>query len=199
MLKLAARLALALIFIGAALTAVIPRVFPNSPNAPDYWNAFGFGACDLPCYAGIRLGDAEFDRTVERLEEHVENVTQSALVVGETIYFQAAAHGHDLTGSISFVQGRVVALSLGTDVPVDLLLTAFGAPDCVLIIPNAMDDWWYWYLPDAVITAQMNDHQQPQTATADYMTIVPLGDSSGCDVTLMTPWRGFAPSWVYRN
>lgn len=197
MLKLAARLTFAITLISTVLTAVIPHVFPHSPDVPDYWNAFGFGVCDLPCYAGIRLGDEGFDRALRRLEQHVENFTQSALVVGETIYFQAAAQGHDLTGSISFVRGRVVALSLGTVVPVDLLITTIGTPDCVLIIPNALNDVWYWYLPDAVITAQINERYP--TTSADYLTLVPLGESSGCDAALMTPWRGFAPSWVYRR
>lgn len=198
MFKLAARLALALIFIGAALTTVIPRLFPHSPNAPDYWNAFGFGVCDLPCYAGIHLGDEGFDRALSRLEQHIENFTRSALVVGETIYFQSEnADGQHLTGSVSFVRNRVVALSLGTAVPVDLLLTSMGTPDCVLVIPNALNDVWYWYLPDAVITAQINERSS--TTSADYLTLVPLGESSGCDTALMTPWRGFAPSWVYRR
>ncbi len=199
MLNRILRFALVIVLLFAGLIAVIPRAFPNTPAVPEYWDALGFTACDLPCYAGIEVGDTGFDQVADKLEQHIDALTQTTLVVNQNIYFYATAGERQVVGSISFVRNQVTAFSLAAPVPLDLLLTAFGAPDCVMTIPNAVDDWWSWYLPEAVVVVQMGGSQLLQSASADFLTIVPPQEESSCDAELMTPWRGFAPSWVYKN
>ncbi|GEM_PF-1420511 len=139
--------------------------------------AFGFGVCDLPCYAEIRVGETRGDDVSGLIEQHVAGrgrVLEDDLPPFETdggelslgngtMYsFTRRVDRRQFNANILARDGVVITVSLNGLIRLDTLLAAVGAPTCASFARQTSTSTLMrliWLTDDMIITATVPTFQ----------------------------------------
>src|SRR5690348_10209752 len=77
----------------------------RADSLPD-WSAFGFDACNLPCWAGIMPGDTAFDQAATQLQASLPALDAGMLISNSQIDFSASAPDQRIRGQLYYQHGR---------------------------------------------------------------------------------------------
>lgn len=212
MTRMMVRLSLIFGVLAGLLTAAIPVLsrsgFFMPHERPSFWTDFGFGACELPCWAGVTPGQTAFERAPFLLEDNLPGLMRAALVSGSQINVWAM-HDRDTLSALIFAeQERVGMIRLQIWMPVEILIGEFGAPDCVWVDIEAQTQYpfmeLYWAVEGGSVAAGVSVDPREWTAGGGWLeaaytagVFLNPGRSSICEDSTLTSWRGFAPSWRY--
>jgi len=207
MLRLVFRLILPLTLVCAALIAVAPYVDQPALPPSAEWDAYGFGACDLPCWGGITIGQTSFARTLPALRANVSAFTEFANVPAQMLIYGKQSP-YEFSGMIMYLQQRVDSISLNLRLPLDRFIDALGAPDCVIYAdtapPNREGGWLMWDHGDTPIGVLVYGRTVQLRTPALTVYAVQIGAALGdgiCEHAPVNPvaWRGIAPFWRYQE
>lgn len=205
----------------ALLALAIPALAPRTPPDPPYWEAHGFAACDLPCWAGIIPGITPFDQVPAMITAHVPGLTHAALVSGSEVLISSYADSTPLSALIlpGANQTVVGAVELLVPLPFGILLPYLGAPACVTSLstgpiaggPTDLAMNLVWGFDDRTVVASVIQSEIDPLVEGGWMStawvnsmIIQEG-AIGCESfsvysaqpDYISPWYGFAPPWRY--
>lgn len=205
MFSFASRCAIAILIlcIGSAVSGLaLGRSRAQAGDADPAWEALGFAACDLPCWAGIVPGMTPFAEAFDRLAAHMPALESRVLLGGSQINFAASLDGRYLTGLIFSDRDRVGSLRMTLIVPVSELFDRAGPPDCVIYLSmlnmpySAATLFWE---RDGLLVGTLLDGQADRIAPSARTQLLWISAvDSACDRPESVAWRGFAPRWRYR-
>jgi hypothetical protein len=139
--------------------------------------AFGFGACQLPCYAGIEVGETPTDQVVAVLEQHIAGrgrvqvddlppfeSLRGDVITGEGIMysFRRVVAGRDFNANVLARGGVVVNISLNGLIRLDAILAALGAPTCLSVSRQTSSSTLLrlmWIHDDIIVTSSVPSFQ----------------------------------------
>lgn len=183
-----------------ALCVVVP-VFSGRHDSAAEWQAFGFGACALPCYAGITPGVTPFDAIQPLLMENVPRLDRRMIGSGSALNFWATIPSQQLSGLIRYESGLVGEIQLNVVLPLTALITELGTPDCILLSASGEpghNTVIFWERGVVSIGAVLERNQRRININGDaralWLRIAVPGD---CSLRGALPWQGFAPLWTY--
>ncbi|MCC6801575.1 MAG: hypothetical protein IT319_01725 [Anaerolineae bacterium] len=184
-----------------ALCAVMPVFSGRRVDVSSAWQAFGFGACILPCYAGITPGVTPFDGIYPLLVENVPQLDRHMIASGSALNFWATIPSQRLTGLIRYERGLVGEIRLNAVLPLAAVITELGTPDCILLSTGGEPERStviFWERGEVSIAAVLERNQSLININGDaralWLRIAVPGD---CSLRGALPWRGFAPLWTY--
>lgn len=200
-LMLFSRLFLRLLPLVAALCAVIPVTGGRPLHPDDAWEQFGFGYCDLPCYAGITPGVTPFESAAPLLLRHIPLLDPRITASGSALNFWARMPGQQLAGLIRYDRGMVGEMRFNVLLPVAAVIEQLGTPDCILPNANGEPDHFtviFWEREQVSIGAVLSPAQHTIDLSADMLALWLRAATPGdCSLNWALPWRGFAPLWEY--
>ncbi len=201
MLRLLFRLSLLIFALTAVMIALAPLAAPRPVDATPAWTAYGFAACELPCWAGITVGETPFADTVALTAASVPALT-SHTIAGSPVFLWGTADPYYFSGLVYLGETTVGRVELSLKLPADYLIARFGLPACVLSGPDVNQAGHlsaiYWGGADWVAAAFVNGSANGLfgPAATIYAFSVFRGNMSPCPKTT-APWRGAAAWWRY--
>lgn len=166
------------------------------------WEALGFNACELPCWAGILPGTTPFAEAFDLLVAHVPALDSRVLLGSSQINFAASLDDRYLTGLIFYNRGRVGSLRMNLVVPVSELFDRAGPPDCVIYLSMLYMPYaaaaLFWERDGLLIGALLDGQADRIAPSASTQLFWISAVDSACDRPEAIEWRGFAPRWRYR-
>lgn len=208
MLKLILRLLVGLIplcvlVLVGGVALLVRAAAPPFPLTEPRLEAFGFGACALPCYAGIMPGETRFPDVIERIIDHVPSLDRRMLGNTQLISFWGTAHDVQFSGQVRYRDGQVGDIVLSTPLRLAWLLDTLGAPTCVYprdeTVAGAIT-LLIWEFESASVYAAL----KPSAALVDLYTgeTINLWLSANPAVCIQQHalnWHGFAFIWAYQR
>jgi hypothetical protein len=175
----------------------------QASSLPD-WSALGFGACDLPCWAGIMPGDTLFDEAAAQLRTSLPALDAGMLVSNSQINFSATAPGQIIRGQLFYRHGRVGYVRLNLVLPAGDFIARLGAPDCLWLnaAPQSRQGMvaLYWASGRVSAIVLMNlDSAGSWTPTTEAQGFWLDSYEGVCSQAEALPWKGFTPGWRYRR
>jgi hypothetical protein len=212
-------------WIGAAMLAlcglalIIGLALPDPVNADsELWDSYGLSVCELPCYAGLLVGETAFEDADAILAGLLPNQNNRYAISGSQVSF--IGRGMDITlpdsgltmpsqysGSVHYVNEIVGYMTLNFTPPVILyeFMDTMGAPDCLLINSGLGESdgviLVYWEQDDAptVYAIVLGGDSQDVTLQSLVYSAGIVTDMEICAGEMLSPWRGFAPIWRYER
>lgn len=181
----------------------------QQPLEPDDGLAqYGFGICDLPCWAGITPGQTEPGYILPLLELHLPSLTDTRVLLAGWINVTVAdtqdvqiRYGSQAVQQISFLTLRPSLYAL---------LTRLGMPTCVLPVRErgtaitTLDGLTLIWEREGltiytIVMGEITAFLASEHLTAENLLImVPVTSSlDGSSCLYYARWRGFAPIWFY--
>lgn len=203
MFAIARLLLLPLLIIMLILCSAVPALGKRATVNDPAWHAFGFDACDLPCWAGITPGETAFDKVFDLLVLHVPTLDTQVLMSGAQIPFSASLPDQYASGFIYYSQGEVGNIRLSVKIPLIQLIERLGTPSCFFYGESVNDSWGsltvYWELENVLIAGLVSpaDAEVQPTTSIDAVAFNP--DEPACEHEETLPWLGFAPRWRYEQ
>jgi hypothetical protein len=178
---------------------VAPLAGQGLPPAASIGAELGFGACKLPCWAGITPGQTPFAQANERMAEHIPPYTIPVFLTTSTLSFETTPGQPLLVGSLYYADSRVSEIHLEVGLPLSYLLESLGSPDCV------------WASPGTSFTVLALFWEGQGLSTGAYLIFdgrrgwklnmetrfLQMSTYLSCDTPGIIPWRGFARAWRY--
>ncbi len=206
MTVLVRRLALMIFAMCAALVGLIPRMLPHTTwQTPDYWQPFGFAACELPCWSGITAGETRFDAAVDLLLLNMPGRVDQILTSGTQINFWSLYHNQAMAGIIQYNAGMVGDVRMTIQLEVGMLIERLGVPMCVWLNDNVTESSgsmvFYWQRDRGSMGALIPNLRPAFALAKDTVTsgFWVSSQPAPCDDSGTIAWRGFATAWRYAD
>jgi hypothetical protein len=199
MLQLCARLTLSIFAVCALLTALAPLIAPRPVASAAVWEAFGFAACELPCWAGVHLGETSVMEGLQRITANMPALSGFD-GVGDTVDVWGSQDQYLINASLyPLLDGKISGIEMLVTLPTDLLLTRLGQPDCIYVT-----SWQTFSLSWSTgqgafqmsILGTLREFYTPHDAQVSIS--LRAGDRlTECATKRATPYAGIAPWWRY--
>lgn len=204
MLRLLFRLTLLLFALCAAVTALAPRISPRPVLSSPAYTTYGFAACDLPCWAGITVGETPFADTVPISASNI--ATRVAYTIaGSSVFLWEDLDPFYFTGLLNAAGEETVGrIQLTVSLPADYLIERVGLPACVFSRRDfnglSYTSTIYWSGVDWAAEASVNGTARSLfTPGATIKAFVLFsGTMLPCPKTT-APWIGAAAWWRYAD
>ncbi len=207
MLALSGRLVFRLFTVCLALCAVLPFLAARAARIPADWEALGFSACQLPCFAGITPAETPFRDVSTLLMRHIPALDPRLMHSGSAIHFQAALwrtqdSPKQLNGLVRYDRGTTVSeVRVSTSVPLELVFAQLGAPDCILpggAFSTQQSMVIFWERGAISVAAVLGRGENRVRLNGDaYALWLRAVNPPDCAMRGSLRWRGFAPVWAY--
>lgn len=204
MVQYVLRLLLILATALACLCGIVMAAPPHQarPTFTDY-EAFGFGQCSLPCYAGLKPGSTPFDQASSLILANVPKIDMRMYISGSALNFWSYGVDTRLSGLISYRNGMVGNIQLSGHLPFRWLIDQLGTPTCVMTTPSSDPsalNYLLWYRGGAVIGAATTADSSIAKIEGGIIQLwVSNADETNCTDSSAIRWLGFAPTWRYRQ
>lgn len=207
MLALSARLVFRLFAVCVALCTALQLLGARTERIPDDWEALGFSACQLPCFAGITPAETSFRDVSTLLMRHIPALDPRLMHSGSAINFQAVFRGTQngplqLNGLVRYDRGTAVSeVRVSTILPLELVFAQLGAPDCILpggALSTQQSMVIFWERGAISVAAVLGRGQERVRLNGDaYALWLRAVNPPDCAMRGSLRWRGFAPVWAY--
>ncbi|MBN8634642.1 MAG: hypothetical protein J0M07_04910 [Anaerolineae bacterium] len=202
MLRLLFRLSLLIFALAAVVIALAPLAAPRPVAASPAWAAYGFAACDLPCWAGITVGETPFGATVPITAQNIPRRI-AYTIAGSSVFLWEDVDPYYFTGLLSAAGVETVGrIQLTVSLPADYLLERLGLPACVFSVRDfnglSYTSTIYWSGADWVVEASVSSPARSLFTPGATIKAVVLfsGTMQPCPKTT-APWIGAAAWWRY--
>lgn len=163
------------------------------------WQAHLLDKCPLPCWAGITLGETSFARAEVLLARYLPAGHQ-IIASPSQLNFIGSSTSSMLGGYVFYRGGTVDDLRLTVEMPIALLITALGSPDCVLPVALTGGEQRltvYWEMNDTLIGAMFAAHDRALRPSSTVIRLWMSAHETACNRVDLKSWAGFAPMWRY--
>lgn len=90
MIWLVKRLLLVIFPACTLMAAALPTIAPRPDPMADYWEAFGFNACKLPCWAGVTLGGTHYSESNDLLKNFLPD--EMTIISNAGVWIDVSTH-----------------------------------------------------------------------------------------------------------
>ena len=200
LLSLFSRLIVRILSLCVLLCVLAPMLVGHPPAEDTAWTKFGFGECQLPCFAGITPEQTAFDDVPTLLAHHVYGLDPRMIAGGASINFWAQIENQQLSGVIRNDQGWAGEMHFNVVLPLSQIIDQLGVPDCVL--PSVNDAGTqvtiFWQRGGISIGAVLSPGLTMIDPGTDTLALwLQSVQPSDCVRYSAPSWRGFAPIWNY--
>jgi hypothetical protein len=209
--------AIVLIFaLTVTLTGIAQAIPAQAIPFSDELRQFGFAACDLPCWAGIRVGETTLDESEMLFREYVTAPTTSFTPGAMNVIVYGVAHTGVLVGGEMGFSGvmmgnepleqhtQLTMLSISTPIPLWLFVVTLGTPDVVNMFWREGNQYGmdlHWFRDGNTIQASIDPAEMGtnwgRSANVKLMRVMAgylfSTDSGRASAPQNLPWMGFAP------
>lgn len=160
----------------------------------------GFGACALPCWAGIFPGITSFQTIPDRVQANAPGYDWQFLLDGNELRFASARNDPLLRGGVFYERGLAGELRLDIAIPLRRVVEDLGLPRCIHVSRPRTSPLYVvflvWPLGSQQISALLLVDQN--TRWGLDTPIRQVTSASGVDWCRgARPWSGLAPLWHY--
>ena len=203
MFRFILRLTLPILILCTILSALAPRIAPRPVEVSAEWSEFGFAVCDLPCWAGITVGETPAADLLPLVQANIPTLMDYNITV-QQLYIWNASDQSRSDAIISYSPGYAELITLNLYAPPNHLVDLLGMPDCVTGVRNLFfgTDYILTWMGDKGVTAGMFGELVDLFSGKHVVHVLVIDMYVGqmsCEQYGAIPFRGIAPWWRYSD